>query len=553
MVEMETAMENLATAQFRDIIENSSDGVWVSDKAHRIVYANAAMARIAEIAVDRIVGTSLLCEPTAGGYAFFRSHYRAAVDTGKPTRYECPATTPSGQEMWQGGWLTPMMENGEFSGMVCTVQDITERKRMEAEVVAMRSQLQATMDAIPDLLFEVDLGGHIHRYHSPRTDSSPRLSEVLLGKAIAGLIREDPCMSALREAQQTGVSIGKQLELMLPYGTCSFELSVTRKPDTPGEEQRFIILARDITERKAAEARARRLTQFYAALGECKRATLQCASDDELFRSVCRIMVESGGLRLAWIGLIDAASHEVKTVASFGAAEDYLSNIRITADPTDPDGQGPTGKAVRENRPVWCQDFLHDARTASWHDRAARCGLGSSASLPLRRRGAVIGALNMYSGAANAFDEDLRQLSLEMVRDIGLALDNFDREAERLAADSHLRQLTSAVEQSSESIVITDLKANIEYVNEAFVRNTGYSRDEVIGRNPRILHTGKTPQTIYDELWRTITTGQSWKGDLYNRRKDGSEYVEHTIITPIRQADGRITHYVAVKEDVTEK
>jgi PAS domain S-box-containing protein len=101
--------------------------------------------------------------------------------------------------------------------------------------------------------------------------------------------------------------------------------------------------------------------------------------------------------------------------------------------------------------------------------------------------------------------------------------------------------------------VITDLKANIEYVNEAFVRNTGYSREEVIGRNPRILHTGKTPQTIYDELWRTITTGQSWKGDLYNRRKDGSEYVEHTIITPIRQADGRITHYVAVKEDVTEK
>ncbi|WP_051938227.1 PAS domain S-box protein [Ferriphaselus sp. R-1] len=116
-----------------------------------------------------------------------------------------------------------------------------------------------------------------------------------------------------------------------------------------------------------------------------------------------------------------------------------------------------------------------------------------------------------------------------------------------------VRELAQAIEQSPESIAITDLDANLQYVNEAFVRNTGYSREEVIGKNPRILHSGKTSKDNYDALWRSLTAGQTWQGEFVNLRKDGSEYIEHAIISPLRQPDGRITHYVAVKEDVTEK
>jgi PAS domain S-box-containing protein len=87
----------------------------------------------------------------------------------------------------------------------------------------------------------------------------------------------------------------------------------------------------------------------------------------------------------------------------------------------------------------------------------------------------------------------------------------------------------------------------------AFVRNTGYSRDEVIGQNPRMLQSGKTPPETYVALWATLTQGQPWKGEFHNKRKDGSEYVEFAIITPLRQPDGTISHYVAVKEDITEK
>ncbi|OGB45955.1 MAG: hypothetical protein A3F76_08430 [Burkholderiales bacterium RIFCSPLOWO2_12_FULL_65_40] len=119
--------------------------------------------------------------------------------------------------------------------------------------------------------------------------------------------------------------------------------------------------------------------------------------------------------------------------------------------------------------------------------------------------------------------------------------------------EDRLRKLSLAVDQSPESIVITNLDARIEYVNQAFIRNTGYSWEEAIGANPRVLQSGKTPLATYQDMWATLTRGQPWRGELYNARKDGSEYVEHAIIAPVRQPDGKVTHYLAIKEDVTEK
>ena len=125
--------------------------------------------------------------------------------------------------------------------------------------------------------------------------------------------------------------------------------------------------------------------------------------------------------------------------------------------------------------------------------------------------------------------------------------------SERKAHEEQLTKLSLAVEQSPESIVITDLAGNIEYVNAAFVRNTGYGREEVSGQNPRFLQSGKTPSESYQDLWDTLSQGGTWRGELYNRRKDGSEYTEFASISPIIQADGRVSHYVAVNEDITER
>lgn len=124
--------------------------------------------------------------------------------------------------------------------------------------------------------------------------------------------------------------------------------------------------------------------------------------------------------------------------------------------------------------------------------------------------------------------------------------------SERKAAEELVRKLSLAVEQSPVGIMITDLNSNIEYVNEAFVNITGYSKEEVIGQNSRILGSGKTPHESFEAMWQALDIGQSWKGEFINRRKDGSEYVESAIISPIHQADGSISHYLAVKEDTTE-
>ena len=123
----------------------------------------------------------------------------------------------------------------------------------------------------------------------------------------------------------------------------------------------------------------------------------------------------------------------------------------------------------------------------------------------------------------------------------------------RKQAETELRKLSRAVEQSPVTIVITDVQGTIEFVNPRFTELTGYTAKEAIGRNPRILKSGKTPPEIYRELWTAITDGKTWEGELVNKRRDGHLFWEHAKISPLRDTEGTVTHYLAVKEDITEK
>ncbi|MEW6521575.1 MAG: response regulator [Thermodesulfobacteriota bacterium] len=122
---------------------------------------------------------------------------------------------------------------------------------------------------------------------------------------------------------------------------------------------------------------------------------------------------------------------------------------------------------------------------------------------------------------------------------------------ERRQAEMLLRKLSAAVEQSPAVVLITDLAGNIEYVNPEFTRITGYSREEVLGKNPGILKSGETPEEVYRDLWQTITAGGEWRGVFHNRRKDGKLFWERAAISPVRDASGAITNFIAVKEDIT--
>ena len=122
---------------------------------------------------------------------------------------------------------------------------------------------------------------------------------------------------------------------------------------------------------------------------------------------------------------------------------------------------------------------------------------------------------------------------------------------DRQLAEVQLRKLTTAVEQSSSSIVITNLEGNIEYVNPIFCEITGYSREEVIGQPARIVKSERTDPELYRQLWQTITEGRVWRGELLNKARDGRVYWENVSISPVRDEEDHITHFVAVKEDIT--
>ena len=124
---------------------------------------------------------------------------------------------------------------------------------------------------------------------------------------------------------------------------------------------------------------------------------------------------------------------------------------------------------------------------------------------------------------------------------------------ERKRADEQLRVLSRAVEQSPVSVMITDAKGNIEYVNPKFTQASGYGFAEVVGQNPRILKSGDFSRENYEELWSTVKSGREWHGEFHNKRKNSDPYWELASISPITDQAGAITHFVAVKEDITER
>ncbi|WP_232352121.1 bifunctional diguanylate cyclase/phosphodiesterase [Inhella proteolytica] len=124
---------------------------------------------------------------------------------------------------------------------------------------------------------------------------------------------------------------------------------------------------------------------------------------------------------------------------------------------------------------------------------------------------------------------------------------------ERRAQDAAIRTLSTALTQSPYAVVVTDAQGAIEYANPAFEAMTGYSEAEVMGSNPRLLQSGRTPASTYREMWDRLHAGEPWRGEFINRRKDGSEYTEEALIYPVREPSGRVVNYLAHKEDVSAK
>jgi diguanylate cyclase (GGDEF)-like protein/PAS domain S-box-containing protein len=310
-----------------------------------------------------------------------------------------------------------------------------------------------------------------------------------------------------------------------------------RKDD--GTVDYLFATAEDITARKANEARIQRLTQLYAALSDCNQMIVRCDSEQALFSAICQTAVVSGGMKMAWIGMIDAESSMVMPVASFGDDIGYLKDIQISCDANHAYGQGPTGIAIRQNQPFWCQDFKNDPLTSKWRERS-QGSWASSATVPILRGGMVVGAMNMYSGVKDAFDTDAKNLLIEMAVDIGFALDNFDKEAKRVSAESRLIESETKFhllfDQNLDGLLIID-GHEIKECNPAALNMMGCTAEHIIHAPAWSFSPAKQPDGMASEekMKEMLDVARSQgrrRFEWMYRRLNGEDFpVEVTMVT----------------------
>jgi PAS domain S-box-containing protein len=314
-------------------------------------------------------------------------------------------------------------------------------------------------------------------------------------------------------------------------------------------------VARDVTDRRAAQASLARLNRVLRTLSAANAALVRAGSEAQLLEASCRVVVEEGAYRCAWVGYRgDDEAGTVRSVASAGYEADneggHELGLNVTSHATEW-GMGLVGTSVREGRTVISQDIATDPTLAPWREAALARGYVSGAAIPLRDGSQAFGTLVIYSDERDAFGDEEIVLLEQLAADLAYGVGTLRARAVREAGEVERTRLVTAIEQTAESVVITDPDANIVYVNPAFERISGYTGAEVIGRNPRILQAGVQARSFYSEMWSTLMAGATWTGELVNRRKDGTVFTEEASITPIVDARGVLASYVAVKRDVT--
>jgi len=500
--------DELKRLEYRDalILDSVGEGIVGLDREGRITFVNPAVRRMLQIPAEE-----------AAGLPFHALYHHSRADGMPYPPEECPieATCRDGtpcqvadELFWrEDGTSFPVEyvgmplrdERGELAGAVVSFRDIGERKAAE-ENVQLSAQL---LDNTADSIFVMDFAGNFVYLNEAAWKSRGYTRDELMAMTLKEL-----------DAPEYATEINTRVRELMEKGHAIFESAHRRKDGSvmPVEvSARFL----DLGGRKLVLASVR-------DIGERKQTEHALRDSEERFR----VALES--MRDAFIVI---GGEDEKIVLWNSAAAAMFGY--------------PQEEAIGQR--------LHQLIVPPRFHAAAYAGLAKFAG---SGEGAAVGKTLELAALRKDGTEFPVELSLSAVRiggrwhAVGIIRDI----AERKGDEERLRKLSQVVEQSPESILITNADVEIEYVNEAFVRATGYDREEVIGRNPRFLRSRKTPPEIYTALWQALSSGHFWKGEVQNKRKDGSDdHVEFAIIAPIRAPDGRVTHYAGMLEDITEK
>ncbi len=293
----------------------------------------------------------------------------------------------------------------------------------------------------------------------------------------------------------------------------------------------------DITSRIHSVEELRRANRALRTLSACNRVLVRAGDEGEILREICRVVVEEGGYRFAWVGFVEHDEGKtVRPVAYAGPGKGYFANLKVTWADT-PLGRGPTGTAIRTGVSVLCRDFELDPRTELWRDEAIRHGLRSSLVFPLSHNGAVFGALSIYSEDPDAFDEHESDLLSELAEDLAFGVSAQRARIERERIEAERERLARAIDGHYDGAYWLDTDNRIVYVNETACRALGRTREELIGSLISIVNPGATPERMA-EVWRRLRAGGSYTAESEHHRKDGSTFPVEIVSTHVTVGGG---------------
>ncbi|MFN3604590.1 MAG: EAL domain-containing protein [Leptonema sp. (in: bacteria)] len=311
----------------------------------------------------------------------------------------------------------------------------------------------------------------------------------------------------------------------------------------------------DITDEHTFQEKLRSKEIYLKMLSECHKALFYAQEEIALLNQICKIIVETGKYLMCWIGYKKYDAEKNIEIVSYYCKskelEEYIKNLKLNWREDNPFGLGPAGVSCREGKIDIEKDLYYSERFKPIQKLIVKYNLQSVISIPILFYNRVIAVLLVYSEYANAFKEEEVDILKELAINLGLGINLLRERKSKLNLLEQNILLTKVLDNTNVAIIIVGKEGKILYLNRKFEDISGYLLDEIIGQNINILKSGLHEPEFYQEIWRTLLNKKDWKGEIINKRKDGSLFLSKVFISPILNSLGEISHYIQILEDIT--
>jgi PAS domain S-box-containing protein len=320
-------------------------------------------------------------------------------------------------------------------------------------------------------------------------------------------------------------------------------------------DQEYYVLAAytDITDRKIGETALKKSNRALKMLNECNSALAHAEDEGQLLTEICRLIVESGGYCMAWVGLAENDPQQsVRPVAQYGVDDGYLAQARISWADTER-GRGPTGTAIREGKLQINQNFAANPKMAPWREAALKRGYQSSIVLPLKDGQTTIGALTLYSTIPDAFDEEEANLLSQLADDLAFGMIAVRERHERQRAQETARRWEHIFQYARWGVVVGSVdEQRLELMNPEFARMHGYTVEQLTGMPILDVFAPEERAGVHGHIQQAHETGHHVYESVH-LRKDGSTFPVVVDITAVKDENGQVRYRVVNVRDITER